>query len=423
MIATLTSQPTPARLGHLRHLALGSFWFGLFSIWTPMVFVLLPAQVATLVADKAAQAQQLGFIVGAGAIFSMVVPPLVGAWSDRLQTRFGRRRPILVAGALGTVVGLLVMLTAGSITQLVIGYVLLQLFSNAAGAAFFGLIPDVVPAHETGRASAYLAAMVQFGSVAGLAISFAANLAGVFRISYGILAGLLLLSLVPTLWAAAGEGASVARPASALPLGERLRGFFAPLFKGDFGLVVFTRMAMVSGYAAVTPYLLLFFRDVVHVSDPFGFTSIWSVILLVGAGISGYFGGSLSDRYGRKIFVYASGAIQALVVLYFIVFYPTVTPVVMATAVVFGLGYGLYYAVDWALACDTLPDRDAAAKDLGLFHVAMTLPNSVVTAAAGIAIGYLNTISPLSGYRWVFGTAALFFLVGTILVSRLKTVR
>ena len=91
----------------------------------------------------------------------------------------------------------------------------------------------------------------------------------------------------------------------------------------------------------------------------------------------------------------------------------------MATAAVFGL----YHAVDWALACDTLPDRGAAAKDLGLFHVAMTLPNSVVTAAAGIAIGYLNAISPLSGYRWVFGTAALFFLVGTILVSRLKTVR
>lgn len=423
MIATLTSEPTPARLGHLRHLALGSFWFGLFSIWTPMVFVLLPAQVATLVADKAAQAQQLGFIVGAGAIFSMVVPPLVGAWSDRLKTRFGRRRPILVAGALGTVAGLLVMLTAGSMIQLVIGYVVLQLFSNAAGAAFFGLIPDVVPEKETGRASAYLAAMVQFGSVAGLAISFGANLAGVFRISYGILAGVLLLSLVPTLWAAAGEGASVVRPASTLPIGQRIRGFFAPLFKGDFGLVVFTRMAMVSGYAAVTPYLLLFFRDVVHVSDPFGFTSIWSVILLVGAGISGYFGGSLSDRFGRKIFVYASGAIQALVVLYFIVFYPTITPVVLATAVVFGLGYGLYYAVDWALACDTLPDRDAAAKDLGLFHVAMTLPNSVVTAAAGIAIGYLNAISPLSGYRWVFGTAALFFLVGTILVSRVKTVR
>jgi MFS family permease len=423
VIATLSTQPESIPLGHRRHLALGSFWFGLFSIWTPMVFVLLPAQVATLVADKAAQAQRVGFIVGAGAIFSMVVPPLVGAWSDRLQTRFGRRRPILVAGALGTVAGLLVMLTAGSLTQLLVGYVLLQLFSNGAGAAFFGLIPDVVPESETGKASAYLAAMVQFGSVAGLAISFAANLAGVFRISYGILAFVLVVSLLPTLWAAGGEGSSPARPAPALPLGERLQGFFRPLFQGDFGLVVFTRMAMVSGYAAVTPYLQYFFRDVVHVSDPFGFTSIWSVILLVAAGISGYLGGSVSDRYGRKIFVYASGAVQALVVLYFIVFYPTVTPVVMATAVVFGLGYGLYYAVDWALACDTLPDRGAAAKDLGLFHVAMTLPNSVVTAAAGIALAYLNTLSPLSGYRWVFGTAALFFLVGTILVNRLKTVR
>jgi MFS family permease len=423
MTATLTTQTTSTGLGHRRHLALGSFWFGLFSIWTPLVFVLLPAQVATMVADKTAQTGQVGFIVRAGAIFSMVVPPLVGAWSDRLQTPFGRRRPILVAGTAGTVAGLLVMLTAGSLTQLLVGYVLLQLFSNAAGAAFFGLIPDVVPEGEIGRASAYLAAMVQFGSVAGLAIAFAMNLLGAFRVSYAVLALVLVLSLLPTLWAAEGEGASAPRPASTLPIGEKVKSFFKPLFQGDFGLVFFTRMAMVSGYAAVTPYVLLFFRDVVHVSDPFGFTSIWSVLLLVAAGVSGYLGGSVSDRYGRKIFVYASGAIQALVVLYFIVFYPTLTPLVLATGVVFGIGYGLYYAVDWALACDTLPDRGAAAKDLGLFHVAMTLPNSVVTAAAGVSISYLNKLHPLSGYRWVFGSAALFFLVGTILVSRLKTVR
>jgi hypothetical protein len=49
VIATLSTQPESIPLGHRRHLALGSFWFGLFSIWTPMVFVLLPAQVATLV--------------------------------------------------------------------------------------------------------------------------------------------------------------------------------------------------------------------------------------------------------------------------------------------------------------------------------------------------------------------------------------
>ena len=422
MIAASAPALAHPSIGHRRHLALSSFWFGLFAIWTPVALVLVPAQVNDLVA-KGYAPDQIAFVIGSGAIFSMIVPPLVGAWSDRLQTRFGRRRPILVAGALGTVVGLLLMLSANSVPWLVAGYVVLQIFSNGAAAAFFGLLPDIVPEHEFGKGSAYLGTMVQVGSAAGLVVTVLLNLVHAYRWSYAVLGAILLASLLPTLWAARGEGGGALPARSVEPLLKRIAGFFRPLAGGDFTLVFFTRMAMVAGFAAVSPYLYNFFVDVVRVSDAKNFTSTWLFLLLLVAGPSGYVGGLLSDRYGRKIFVYASGALQALVVVFFIVLYPTQVPIVLATALVFGIGYGLYYAVDWALACDTLPDRTSPAKDLGLFHVALTLPNSLVSGVAGAAIGILNRHSALSGYRWVFGTAAVFFLIGTVLVSRLKTVR
>ena len=87
------------------------------------------------------------------------------------------------------------------------------------------------------------------------------------------------------------------------------------------------------------------------------------------------------------------------------------------------LVYGLYYAVDWALACDTLPDRSKSAKDMGLFHVAQTLPQTIAPAIGGFLLDYFNHLSPNSGYRAVFASAIVFFVLGTVFVSRIRSVR
>src|SRR5579859_6894870 len=42
-----------------------------------------------------------------------------------------------------------------------------------------------------------------------------------------------------------------------------------------------------------------------------------------------------------------------------------------------GLGFGIYVAVDLALVVDVLPDKDNAAKDLGVFNMAGALPFSI----------------------------------------------
>ena len=51
----------------------------------------------------------------------------------------------------------------------------------------------------------------------------------------------------------------------------------------------------------------------------------------------------------------------------------------------FGIGYGTYQAVDWALGTDVLPNKDTdAAKDLGVWHIAFVLPQSL-RPAGGVA--------------------------------------
>src|SRR3981081_3556272 len=301
--------PAPSRFGNLRHLALSAFWFGNFFLWQPLTTVVVQSQIDEVV-PKANQGTAIGFAVSLGGLFAMTVPPIIGALSDRLSTPFGRRRPIMIVATLLALPGLLVLATAHSYVQIMVGYAIVQFFFNAAGAAFAGIIPDVVPAQDFGRASGFLATMVQLGSGAGL---FANTIfAGAHKDRWISLAFavVMVLSLIPTSLAAKGEGSKPPPPRKSLPLGAAVREFFRPMYGGDFAWVIFTRFFVSAGITAVAYYLNNFFRDVVGVSDPGQFTSLWFLVVLAVAIPFGLIGGWLSDRSGRrKGFVFASGGI------------------------------------------------------------------------------------------------------------------
>src|ERR1700682_6068774 len=413
----------PAEFGNLQHAALSAFWFGSNFLWIPLTTVLIQTQVDGVV-PKGMQNTAVGVVLGLGGLLAMTVPPIVGAWSDRLNTRVGRRRPIMVAGTLLTFPGLVLLMTAGNYPQIVVGYAIIQFFFNAAGAAYAGIIPDVVPAQQVGKASGFLATMTQLGIGGGLGVT---GLLGGNRAIYLILGAVALLCLIPTVWAARTEGLEPIPPPPHRPFGEAIREFVRPLHEGDFAWVVFTRLMVSSGITVVLYFLVNFFGDVVLApkSDAAKFTSNWLLVVVVTALPFGFFGGQISDRIKRrKIFVYLAGAAQSFVALVFIAFYPKSIPLVYALGVAYGIGYGLYFAVDWALACDTLPDKTKSAKDMGLFHIALTLPQAILPLFGGALIDYLNKhMAANSGYRVVFSSAVVFLFLGTVLVSRIKSIR
>lgn len=426
MSAAVVAVERPQRAyGNLDHAALSAFWFGSNFLWLPLTTVLIQAQIDGVV-PKGSQNTAIGVTLGLGGLLAMTVPPIVGAWSDRLHSRFGRRRPIMVAGTLLTIPGLLLLMTAGSYPQIVAGYVIIQFFFNGAQAAYAGIIPDVVPAQQVGKASGFLATMTQLGIGGGLGV---AGLMTGNHLIYLVMGAVATLSLIPTLWAARAEGLAPIEVLPHRPLAEAVREFLRPLHEGDFAWVIFTRLMVSSGITVVLYFLVNFFKDVVlapTTSAAAGkFTGNWELVVVLTALPFGFFGGQISDRIGRrKIFVYLAGAAQALVALTFIAFYPKSIPLVFALGVAYGVGYGLYFAVDWALACDTLPDKTKSAKDMGLFHIALTLPQAFLPLFGGALIDYLNHQSGgYTGYRVVFASAVVFLFIGTVMVSRIKSVR
>jgi len=423
MATAAAARPAPAHYGNLQHTALSAFWFGSNFLWLPLTTILIQAQIDEVV-PKGSQNTAIGFALGLGGLLAVTVPPLVGAWSDRLNTRFGRRRPIMVAGTLLTFPGLFVLMAANNYPEILIGYAIIQFFFNAAQAAYAGIVPDVVPAQQVGKASGFLATMTQLGIGAGLGVS---SLLAHNRAIYLIMGAVAALTLIPTVWAARTEGLDpIERPPSR-PFGESVREFLRPLHEGDFAWVIFTRLMVSSGITVVLYFLVNFFGDVVlgPKEDAAKFTSNWLLVVVLTALPFGFFGGQISDRIRRrKIFVYLAGAAQGFVALVFIAFYPKSVPLVYALGIAYGIGYGLYFAVDWALACDTLPDPKKSAKDMGLFHIALTFPQALLPLFGGVLIDYLNkNVDPNIGYRVVFASAVVFLFVGTMFVSRIKSVR
>lgn len=437
-----------ARLSAWQQAALSLYWFGSSAHWTAILITLLPLQ-ASRIGGEEFKGTTLGQILALGALLSMVVAPLFGAWSDRIVTRWGRRKPFLVAGTLGNVVGLMALAfipsTPSALVPYVIAYMLINLFNNLATAPYSALIPDVVPPEQRGSASGWMGLMTMLGNflggITGLLLAQLSSGYGeqqAIRVAYIAIAVVLVLGMVGTVLTVHEPEAP---PAPPFQWGGFWRSLLEPFKSRDFNWVFWTRFLVTLGTFTVQGFILFYMQDVVAggaqnfayrffgvqlAQDAASATSFFVLALLLGAVVSSLLAGTLSDRYGRKPMVYVSGGLQALVVIVFILSGSFTVAVLMG--IVFGLGYGAYQAVDWALASDVLPSEDDYAKDMGVWHIAMTLPQSIATPIAGVLLDQFQRVGkangmPTLGYTIIFLLAFVYFVLGTVLVRKVRGAR
>ena len=175
---------------------------------------------------------------------ALVVAPISGALSDRSQHRRGRRRLFLIAGVLGTCVGLLLLLPFGpgaSLWLYAAAFIFLQFWWNWVAGAYAGLIPDVMAEHEQGRASAWLNILSVAGTVAGNVVVVATYKAGNPSGTIAAFVTLNIAILVVMLRYVREPQPATQR--SAFVLGEFLRLFYVdPCVHANFYWVLVTRL-------------------------------------------------------------------------------------------------------------------------------------------------------------------------------------
>jgi Na+/melibiose symporter-like transporter len=256
-----------------------------------------------------------------------------------------------------------------------------------------------------------------------------------FVVALIALFAILLLPLGSWLWPVAAvllaSGIITVLAARQLP---PLMAFFQAFRSNDFFWTFATRGLVTLGIFSILPFMELYFRDVVRTPDAGAASAFWLLAVIAGAIIPSMIGGVLSDRTGRrKLFVYISSALQAAVVSVLLFGLIRSLSLLYVLGILYGIGYGAYYAVDWALACDVLPNREeAAGRDMALWHVSFTLPQVLAPAILAGFLHFLNEpghqlLGVASGhdlgFRFIFGSAALWFILGTVMVSRIRGVR
>jgi MFS family permease len=402
-----------------RHLGLSAFWFAVNAHWGALLIIVLPNQVRTIVGD-ASKEEVLGFLIAVGAIIALVTPPIAGAFSDRCTSPRGRRRPYVAAGTLVNLAGLGLMFAGfqtRSLAGLFAGYLLVQLGNNIATGAYTGVIPDCVPPKERGTASGYMAAMTQLGTVTGALVAGKLMGEGHVAATYGLIALVLALFAGVTIASVCERPIAAAAPLRLRELARHL--WLDPRRYPDFAWVWITRALVTMGMYTILPYFQYYLKDVIHVQNPEQTAGLLTATILVGATPMGLLGGWLSDRHGRKGIVFLANLLMGLAAVGFM-FGSTLTHIYLI-GILFGLGYGAFYSVDWALGTDVLPNPDDAAKDMGIWHISMVLPQAIAPVIAGLLIAHLG--QGRAGYTVLMAVATVYLLLGAGLIWKVRGVK
>jgi len=188
----------------------------------------------------------------------------------------------------------------------------------------------------------------------------------------------------------------------------------------DFAWAWVTRFLVSLAIAMGTLYLLYFLRDQVHYARLFpGQTAqdgllILIVIYTVCVVITAVVGGIISDRIGkRKMIVTLSGALIGVAAV--LLTLAETWHAALGAAVLFGVGFGAYLAVDQALITQVLPAARDRAKDLGIINIAIVCPSAIGALLAAPLVS-------LGGYRTLFAATAVVALAGSVLVWKIKSV-
>jgi len=191
-----------------------------------------------------------------------------------------------------------------------------------------------------------------------------------------------------------------------------VKSFYLPTNKyRNLYMVLLSRFFAEMGVSAFLPYVLYFLQDIMLLPDYQQWGS-WNLAATMAAGIpTGIFAGRYSDRIGRKKIVYFSCTWMAVIQFWLIVtdYYPNNTAFIVSSAL-FGIGYGAYRAVDWALALDVVPHGTQIAKDMGIWHVALVLPRVISPLVSGAILNaYPN--NKQTGYMIIFVISIVYMIL------------
>jgi MFS family permease len=404
------------RVSNLYFLGLGLAQFGIFIAILSPVFISMQLKAEEL--NPADPASVVGSVLPIGALGALIGNPIFGALSDATRTRWGRRKPWLLAGILGLLAGLAWVAVSSSVLELTFAWLICQLASNAASATLIASFADNVPENQRGRGSSIFALAQNVSILAGIygAVLLADNLPVLF-----LLPGIVGVVLVAIYVFVTPDRLPDAEPRK-FSFSRIISTFWTnPITHRDFALAWWSRFLIIFASMLFTTYRYLYMTDHLGLDSDVALGAVangvlfYTIALMVSTAVSGW----LSDKLGRRKVFVASSTLLFGVGLVMLAFADTVGAFYIAE-VVLGLAYGVYTAVDTALVVDVLPNPDKPGKDLGVINIANSLPQSLAPAVGLMLLGIGGSTGNYVALLWGAGIVAL---IGAVVVLPIRGVR
>jgi MFS family permease len=343
-------------------IALGAVSF-FTDVSSEMIYPLLPLFLTTTLG---ASASFIGVIEGAAESTASLLKLASGWWSDRLR----RRKPLVVAGyALASAARPLIGL-AQSASQVLALRVTDRVGKGIRTAPRDALIAESVDPAIRGRAFGFHRSLDHAGAVAGPIVAFlllremGLPLRTVFLLS-GVPAAIALILIVFAVKERRPDA-----PLPSAPAASSLRRRLDRKFWIYLGAVLLFTLGN-----STDAFLLLRATDL---GLPVAWVPLLWAYLHVVKSTTGTFGGSLSDRFGRKPLLVSGWLLYAAVYVAFA--FASATWHVWALFGAYGLFFSLTEGTERALVADMVAADDRGAA-FGWFHLAVglgALPASVL---------------------------------------------
>jgi MFS family permease len=395
---------------------ISAFWLGLTSIDSVVGAAVQSRVKFDHLVTAGTEGSSLAIVGVLQFIFSVAIQPTIGSISDYASTRWGRRKPFIVAGALFDALFLIGIASANSLLAIAAFATLLALSTNVARGPFQGYVPDLVPDEQVGLASAMVGLMQVLGNVLGFGLAAIANTQGNVGLAIVAIASVELVTMLSVVLRV--PNGPPAKPRN----GRSWRSIAAETWGTDilreksYLWLLASRLFILMGGAAVLNFVYLYLADAHRLTQQesggaFGFM----LLAAVGVSLLSIVPASrLSDRYGRKPVIYVCTALGAIGVA-IIALAPSI-PVAIIGSAIFGASQGTFLAVDWALMTDIIP-RASSGRYMGLSNVVTASSTTIAIIVGGPLIDFVNKAAGTgSGPRLEFLFGVAYFALGALLL-------
>jgi MFS family permease len=429
------SQPPPKKNRSIPFLiVVGLFGLGLgflINILDPFIYT----EKVRLLAPPSLKNTALSLVTIMTLIVALATQPLIGRWSDRTRSRWGRRAPYLSSGVIGLSFSLVLLVVADNLWLFIGAAMLIAASSNTVQGTWQALIPDQVPESQRGTAAGIKTLLEIIGVVAGVTLvgeSLArGNLWAAPLAAMGLFWGILLITLYPVSQSTnrrgskyPGEDRSARQHRdeglnNGTPLARLLFVYSLIRAVPGFSWWMVNRFLFWSAAIAIRTFSLNYMEDVLSLTPAEAQVLNSRLFLLMGIGVFLLTlpAGALADRMGRQPLLLVAGLMAASGAT-FLIFVRNPDLLFIAVGLIGG-GAGIFASTNWALATDLVPQNQGALY-LGLANGA-TVIGSIGGRLGGPLIDGVNQLNGTvaTGYLVVFGIATLFFAGSSAVVLKI----